>query len=195
MKLLGFDDFYRKLFLRISGTYYTPEIRPVFILAAVAAAALLITAIICRHRPSPRAEAAVPHPAAAGLAAAGSIGVNIGILVIGKYSAPSAVFVIPFLVILITAALEHLPARLPRLLFTTAAVVILAFNSALSISDELRTGDSFREFNSQIEAAIPAADSRVLGPLTAEYALEYAACSTGATSRCCAKPASAWKSM
>lgn len=164
IKVLGFDDFYQKLFLRISGTYYTPRIWPVFLLAALASLWLIISRII-QGKPFQKAALA---------AATGIIGVNIGILLIGKYSAPSIVFVIPALVLLIAAAIERLPIiRLRHILFAAAAAMLL-INSILMIMEETGGGrETYSDYQKNIKAVIPEGYSRVLGPLNAEFCLEH----------------------
>ena len=50
VKLLGFDDFYRKLFLQVSGTYFTPRIWPVFIIAGASALIAALLTIFSKNR-------------------------------------------------------------------------------------------------------------------------------------------------
>ncbi|HAK47463.1 MAG TPA: hypothetical protein DCO79_16280 [Spirochaeta sp.] len=180
VKLLGFDDFYRKLFLRVSGTYYTPRIWPVFIIAAAATVSLILTGLYYRVK-----QVAACSPAAVLTAASGIAGVNIGILVIGKYSAPAVVFVIPFLIILISAGIEELsqlssPGLVRPVLYTAAAALLLLNSVHMIMQETGGTRESYDNFTQQIRRAVPplmsgtaAAESRVLGPLTAGFAFEY----------------------
>ena len=170
VKLLSFDDFYRKLFLRISGTYYTPEIRPVIIIASVSLLILIILRITRYRNTDDRLLL---------LCLCGMAGVNTGIVIIGKYSAPSAVFLIPFLILLIAGALESLKLKTIRRTTVFAAAAILAFNSSQMISKELEIPERYSDFTAAVRKTIPAekltegtAQQRVLGPLTAEFALD-----------------------
>ena len=173
VKLLGFDDFYRKLFIRVSGTYYTPEIRPVFALTAVSAIWITVSRLLRRN------EHTVWKPVL--IAAAGIIGVNTGIILLGKYSAPSVLFVVPFLVLSIAAGLSRINKKLVRRAVTAVSVLLLSLNSFFMVLEEAGNNhESYADFLKQIESTVPAlaegqtaADSRVLGPLTAEFGLEY----------------------
>ena len=178
IKLLGFDDFYRKLFLRVSGTYYTPRIWPVFIISAAFLLILTGQAIKTKAdreyhgRSSNIIQALIPSLAGIG-------GINIGILIIGKYSAPSIVFIIPFLVILIAGVIDTTSSSaLKRVLFLLPAVILL-LNSLSMIINEINVGESYRDFTREVSYSIAPLQEgekpdahRVLGPLTVEFALE-----------------------
>ncbi len=163
VKLLGFDDFYRKLFMQISGTYYTPNIIPVFIISAAALVFLIIMLIKARGK---------KHSDAFILSIAGIAGVNIGILLIGKYSAPSILFMIPFMIIMISTSVKYLKSGLRK---TAYFIVLLALasNTVMQVSNEIRGRESYAEYKEQLEDLIPKGSGRVLGPLTAEFALDY----------------------
>ena len=144
VKLLGFDDFYRKLFLRVSGTYFTPRIWPIFVIAGAGLIYILIK-IPKWHRSCSPAE----KPASASLATlqiglAGIIGVNIGILLIGKYSAPSVVLLIPFLVLLILSGTELVTRKAVRKAVYIMAVSLLMLNSVFVISGETWRKENIR---------------------------------------------------
>lgn len=157
VKLLGFDEFYRKLFLRVSGTYYTPNLIPIF----AAAAAGLIAAVVNAVRKK------TIHPALF-TAAAGIIGVNAGIILIGKYSAPSIVFLLPFLIILILCGIDGFTGR-HRPLLCVAAAVVLLINSGIMIAEEVGGGrESYNDYVEKLSAAVPA-DARTLGGLNAGF--------------------------
>ena len=162
IKLLGFDDFFRKLFMRISGTYYTPRITPVFLLAAAAVPILLADAI---RKKRLNRGAAIGFISIAGICA--------GICLLGKYSPPSIVFIIPYLILLITSAVAGISAPKSKLLLTAAFTALLAFNSTAMIIEEAgNKKESYMEYISRISAEVPA-ESRILGRLSEEYATDY----------------------
>ncbi|MBI9109393.1 MAG: hypothetical protein JEZ04_21790 [Spirochaetales bacterium] len=160
VKLLGFDDFYRKLFLRISGTYYTPNIIPLFIAAAAGTVCSALLSI--RSKTIPKTMI---------FALTGIAAVNAGIILIGKYSAPSVVFLTPFMVILICGGIERTGRMHRRALYAAAASVLL-LNSSLMIAEELRGGrETHAQYTEKIAEAIPR-NAMTLGGLTAGFYFE-----------------------
>ena len=198
-KILAWPGFYEKLFRRISGTYYVPEMRIQLGAAAVLAAGLLAEAVI-RYFPGLRSagRAGIPGvggsspagglqdpagkggpasgdlPAAAGLA--GILGINLGLAALGKYSQPSVLFLFPFVYILAARAslgvYRHLGPRLRRIL-PVLLVPLLLVSPAGILRDTFREKESFRETSGKIRALIPE-NSRVLGNLLWSGAWEKA---------------------
>jgi len=103
MKFFRFPDFYIKLYRRISGTYYTPLIRLQFFLFA--AALLTAPLVMVLHRPA-------RLPLLKVLTAIFFI--NIGTLVLGKYSQPSIVLHFPLYYLLIGIILQSMSERYPK---------------------------------------------------------------------------------
>ncbi len=156
VKFLGFDDFYHKLFLRVSGTYYTPNIIPLFAVSGLGLAMAAVSAAASRRLP-PALWAAL----------AGIAGVNTGIILIGKYSAPSIVFLVPFLIILICCGIES-AGRARRWLYAAAAAVLL-INSSLMFAEEIGGGrETHTDYTGKVAAAVPP-EARTLGGLTAGF--------------------------
>ncbi len=157
VKLLGFDDFYRKLFLRISGTYYIPEIRPLFITGAAA----FIAGLFCRNL----RKSSLYRDALTGFAA-----VNAGILLIGKYSPVSVLFTVPFLMLLINGALNCLKGIYTKV----AAGVLIAVFTASSItgivSDIKNEKESYNDFCESLADSTEPGEA-VLGGLQLSFAL------------------------
>ncbi len=183
IKLLGFDDFYRKLFLRISGTYYTPRIWPVFILAAVSAAGIILSGIYnsLKSNRMQKEIKTISANSALQTAITGIIGINTGIILLGKYSAPSIIFIIPFLVLLVATALQNIRKTSLRRVLSAAAILFLSVNSVVMIHHEISgKRETYAQFLNRIESAVgpqaegaKAEQSRVLGPLSVEFALDY----------------------
>jgi hypothetical protein len=160
IKLLGFDDFYQKLFLRVSGTYYTPRIWPIFVIAVISGLWLIIS----------RKKQISSSGAAALTAVITFIGINTGILILGKYSAPSIVLVIPALVLLVSAGINQLPTVPVRRLAGAAALAVVLVNSLMMLTEDNGPGhESYADYQKKITAAIPEGSSRILGSLTTEF--------------------------
>lgn len=100
MKVFRFPDFYIKLYRRISGTYYTPLIQLQFFLFA--AALLAAPFVMTLHRPA-------RLPLLKVLTAI--LLINIGTLVLGKYSQPSIILHFPLYYLLIGTILHGLSER------------------------------------------------------------------------------------
>lgn len=156
VKLLKWPLFYSKIFNRIGGTYYLPDIRwqfytlPLFI--------LLLPLSMGRK----------------GIIPAGLIGINLGILILGKYSQPSVVFLTPFYYMagaVLLAGLRRISGQLQVLL-----ILILLPLTLLLSAQEIKgvmdpSGESYDEYLEEIRVLVPE-NSRVLGSLNLEYYLE-----------------------
>src|SRR6056297_68237 len=191
IKAFRFPDFYQKLYYRISGTYYTPAIQLQFFLFGAALAAAPLTALLYRGpRPLLRSRL-IQLPAALLL-------LNIGTLVLGKYSQPSIVFHFPLYYLLIAALLsawtnhkqtgskhqssDHPasgPAERPplfRSLVLWGLLAATAVNSGFNIAQELHLlppkpqeyYETYAEYGQNLHKFVPA-DATVLANLNAEY--------------------------
>ncbi len=132
IKAFRFPDFYKKLFYRISGTYYTPAIKLQFYLFGAALAAAPITALLGRGRQTETTPQNRPGQSGSTLTMqqnhqnigtpqqpgtgklilqllAALLLLNAGTLVLGKYSQPSIILHFPLYYLLI--ALELAVAR------------------------------------------------------------------------------------
>ena len=82
VKLLKLPRFYSKMFNRVSGTYFLPNLRPQLILFGIVSVFLIPAAFM---RDIMKKEAV--------LLASLNVGINVGLLIIGKYSPPSLIFI------------------------------------------------------------------------------------------------------
>lgn len=145
VKWLKLPGFYTKLFSRISGTYFTPDIRLQMILFP-----LLLGGVLFRKKGM--------------ISLCGFLGFNIALVIIGKYSQPSIVFLLPFYYLLWGEMLE-IPWTgyvLPLLLGATA------FFSIVEISYEK---EIFSQYTKQLNEMIPPG-TVALGNLYSEYAMD-----------------------
>lgn len=82
IKILKLPRFYEKMFFRIGGTYFLPDIRPQLIFFAVSFISLIPMAIFMKKQRIQILSIQMLM-----------IGINTGILIIGKYSPPSIIFI------------------------------------------------------------------------------------------------------
>ncbi len=157
IKLLRWPGFHQKLFTQKGGTYYLPDIRwqyislPFFLLMLLLPGRSQRTLIFC-----------------------GLIGINIGLMILGKYSQPSIIFLFPFYYGAAAAGivrLKFLSGPLTRLLPILLTGVTILFTS-MELRKELnRSNENYADYISQISETLPP-DSVCLGNLTLEYYLE-----------------------
>lgn len=136
MKLREFIPFYGRIFLKISGTYYLPDLRIQLILFPVFLF-LNILILFSRHKSNDLNQ----------LALLGVVGINLGILFLGKYSQPSILFIIPFLYISLAGWIGKVPVNIKKPLLLLL-FIILGVSSSLQIMP-YRT-NRYREYTDNI---------------------------------------------
>lgn len=144
LKLLKLPGFYKKLFLGIRGTYYTPDIRLQMIFFP-----LLLAAVVIKKKKI--------------FSLCGFAGFNIGLVIIGKYSQPSIAFLLPFYYLLWAELLEFkwIHFLIPLLSAATLTITLLEIN---------RETEKFSDYTEQLNTLIPSR-STALGNLYSEYAM------------------------
>ena len=154
----GLFRFYGKLFFRVSGTYYVPGQKILWVIyGCIMLWAALRLLVSRRDRPPLLDEALIAL-----------LGLHTGYLVIGKYSQPSVVFILPFLIMtFISLAGEH--GRRPGIILSAALGILFAVNSILNVTPYLAS--DYRGYLDNIEAALPG-DGAVLVNLNAGYLFE-----------------------
>ena len=157
IKLLRWPGFHQKLFTQRGGTYYLPDIRwqyislPFFLLMMLLPGGSQRSLVIC-----------------------GLAGLNIGLFILGKYSQPSIIFLIPFYYGAAAAGIFRLKSLsgplgnpLPILLMgVTALFTVMELKKELIPANE-----SYTTYINRISDTLPP-DSVCLGNLTLEYYLE-----------------------
>ncbi len=157
MKLLRVKRFYYKMFRQISGTYYLPDIR--FQLLLFSFAVLLSPVLFFRKHKS----VFLPLSALAGI--------NISIIMIGKYSPPSIVFIIPFGWILTALIIDSLNLDKKYLLSLFFVIFIINFSvSAKAINEweDVKYSDYGKRITENIEKG-----EKVFANLNTAFFLEY----------------------
>lgn len=145
MKLLKLPGYYKKLFHQIGGTYYTPNIR----LQMGLFLPLLIGALI-RKRGI--------------ISLYGFLGFNIALIILGKYSQPAILFLLPFYYLLWAQLMD---LRLIKFL----APFIMALTLLFSLVEISKEGERFSFYTEQLNQLIPPG-TVALGNMYSEYALD-----------------------
>ena len=152
-KIKTFPLYFEKLFLRVSGTYYTPPIQLQLIVFAIAVAG----AILYAWKERTVLRLLLPL-----------IAVSAGFILIGRYSQPGVILFFPLGYLLVFALLDALPKRwryLPGAVLGAAVIAVSAWSIIPSIHND------YDAYLGEIRAAIPA-DAKVLANVNAEYAFD-----------------------
>jgi len=159
-KLGSIGYFYLKLFYRVSGTYYTPDIRFQFFLFGTA---LLVSIFkLTRNKSNDLQKRKIIFIILA-IAA-----VNTGIILIGRFNQTSIVFIFPLFYLLVAYMPEGLA---PKYRYTIAAILIAAL-AAFTISNYIEYKDnSYSSYLNEISQAVKPWDE-TLGNLNSEYYFE-----------------------
>ena len=152
-KLSAFPLYYIKLFLQISGTYYTPPIQPQLIVFAI----VVLGAAVYAFKDHGVLRLLLPL-----------IAVNVGIIVIGRYSQPGVIFIFPLGYLLVFALADKLLKRwawLPAALLGAAVIAVSAWSAVPWLNHD------YDDYLCDIRASVPSS-AKVLANLNAEYAFD-----------------------
>ncbi|MDA3958426.1 glycosyltransferase family 39 protein, partial [Oceanispirochaeta sp.] len=155
-KIRQLPHFLSQLYHRIGGTYYLPDIRPQMIFFLLFLLLLIPTKVRGRS-----------------LVYAGTTGVLMGIMALGKYSPLSILFLTPFLYLAFFLLIQRLHLTL-ALSVTAVFVALNLLLSASNIRTEVYPADqkeSYKEYLEGIEDALPPG-AVVLANMNTEYAFE-----------------------
>ena len=160
IKLLKLPRFYRKMFFRISGTYYLPDIRVQLVMFSASFLLLIpLTLIIRKNRTTIMALQVL------------MLGVNAGLLVIGKYSPPSIIFIfLPGYLLIFTLIKVLFPVRFKFLGASLILTVIITVSSADQILPWRMT--SYENYIQTIKSYI-SEDTRTLANVNSAFAFTY----------------------
>jgi len=146
IKIIRWPLFYQKLLHRISGTYYLPDHRISLILFAAAAVAI-VRGI---YKKKSCYDMSLLKLSLTGMAV-----FNLGLIVLGKYSQPSLVFLTPFILIFILASIMVQNKRkkeVSALVFT----LLIFCNSLINILPETaREKGVYKNFLSDMKQSLP----------------------------------------
>ena len=159
IKVLKLPRFYRKMFSRIGGTYYLPDIRPQLVLFAAAFLALIPVAFVLPKKRIPILSIQVLV-----------LGINTGILIIGKYSPPSIIFIFIPGYFLLFFLIKTICSRQKIILFS----LIFAVGSAVFTTSQILPWMEF-DYNNyirEIKNTIPE-NSKTLANINSIFAFSY----------------------
>lgn len=156
MKVFNFPKYYRKLFNAFSVTYYTPDIRAQFIAFAAGIIGGLISLFAGKER---KRALLFLLPIAA---------LNIGYIIIGRYSQPGIILLFPICYLLIGV----LAAKIKKIGVAALAVIGMVVLVSSTIQIHNNADNKYKEYLQEIKNNIPE-DSEVLANLNTEYAFDY----------------------
>lgn len=142
-KLLKLPRFYEKMFSRISGTYYLPDIRIQLVVFTVSFLFLIPVSLIFKKNRSTIISLLVLM-----------MGINTGIIFIGKYSPPSIIFIfIPgyFVTFAFLKAVISPPSKLITYIFLL--IFILTTSSVIQITPWRK--NNYNNYIQKIRAHVP----------------------------------------
>lgn len=147
VKVLRLPGFFEKLFSRTGGTYHTP---PIMVQMTLFPFWLVIDGVRNRNF----------------LNIAGFLGFSVAVTIIGKFSQPSIVFLLPFYYLAIAGSLHgFMPAKW---LFPAVLTFLFCGNLFFSVTDIRPEKESFAMWLHRMNEIIPE-NSVVLGNLYTEY--------------------------
>ena len=159
-KFQTFPIFLYKLYHGISATYHTPNIRLELILLGIMVIVSILSLVFSSNE---KLKRSIVNPLLA------CIGLTGGLILIGRYNATSIVFYLPFLVLLLHAALTHTPiGNHYKSVVLVVIVVLLSLNSGQTVFKPQL--ESYEAYTSNFEKYIPE-DAKVLCNLNAGFAL------------------------
>ena len=160
IKILKLKRFYFKMFHRISGTYFLPDIKFQLIMFASG----IVSAILLSFFSKEIFKKSFPLIMF-------SAGINTAFVIIGKYSPPSVSFIFPAGWFLLSILLNSIKADM-RIKYLTASILIIfvSFNTILEASKW--TGHSFNKYSNEISSAVDD-DKKVFGCINTAFSLKY----------------------
>lgn len=161
-RLTGFVSFYIKLYHRISGTYYLPDLRFFFL----AALGLVLTAAMLIVRRPDEESVEKNHPLGSSLALLA--GCNLAFLIIGRYNPTAIIFALPPVYLLLASLVDRIPRypRIPQGLIIMA--VLLSFMQAAGTM-QANEASVYASYQEEISKSLPP-DAVVLGNLSSGFA-------------------------
>ncbi len=154
IKSLG--QYFEKLYLQISGTYYLPWIKLQMIVFALA----IITSVVLVWKKRELLKILGPI-----------IAILLGLFIIGRYSQPAVVFFFPLSYLLLFMLARYVKIRAG---FVLAVMMGLGVLTSSLLSFFPGTNDDYKDYLQNIQATVPK-DSKVLANLNAEYAFDEGA--------------------
>jgi 4-amino-4-deoxy-L-arabinose transferase-like glycosyltransferase len=160
IKISRLIDFYKKIFYRISGTYYIPPIKlqlTIFLLITVAACYKLMKAkLSCFNNKSNKLNFYL---------LISLLAINFAYILIGRYNQTSIIFIFPFNYLLFFNLIKNLNFKIKTLL-SISLIIMLSLTTFISLKSE--SSNSYQLYLKEISHSVPA-QTKVLANLNSAY--------------------------
>jgi 4-amino-4-deoxy-L-arabinose transferase-like glycosyltransferase len=155
VKLDSLDYFYKKIFYRVSGTYYIPPVKIQLIIFALVMLIALINLLVKKKKIDLYLILSI-------------IGINLGYVIIGRYNQTSIIFIFPVFYILIISIISDLSNFSLKSAYTVFSILIIliAANTTFFLYN-----DNFNNYQAYLNniSQVVDKDDRVLANLNSEY--------------------------
>lgn len=162
-KIDRLDYFYKKLYYRVSGTYYTPPVKFQFMIFALAIIYSISQILVSKFTNVYKYNNEKFKKTIILLLF--FIGINTGYVIIGRYNQTGIIFIFPICYLLILNILSTIKKEY-RYIITTLIIVILAFNTTVTVLKD--THYNYDDYLQEIAKVVDKND-RVLANLNTEY--------------------------
>ena len=130
-KLKTLDDFYLKLYHSISATYFTPNIKPYLISFFFIVLISLVVLFLTKISRIVKFKALITNNIVCKLLII-IFGINIGIVLIGRYNATSVLFIFPFIFLLFAVLINDLIKNIK--IIAPILIILILLSAYLSFS-------------------------------------------------------------
>ena len=151
-KIDRLDYFYKKIFYRVSGTYYIPPIKFQLVLFALG----LISAIFKLFFKKDKKNITL---------LLSFLAINIGYIVIGRYNQTGIIFIFPICYLLLLNILSSIKKKYSFIIISLI-IVVLAFNTTTTLIRD--SHNNYDQYLSEISRVVDK-DDQVLANLNSEY--------------------------
>jgi len=155
-KIDRLDYFYKKLYYQVSGTYFTPDIKPQFYLFGITLVYSLYKLIIKKDDYN-------------NILLLSFLTVNLGYIIIGRYNQTSIIFIFPILYLLLINSIKNIEIDYSKTILI-GLIFILLLNSFIIIYNNsyFNYDDYLNEISSIVNK-----DNKVLANLNSQFYFDY----------------------
>ncbi len=158
VKFDGLDYFYKKIFYRVSGTYYIPPVKIQLVIFALILLLALIFLLIKKKKIDLYLILSI-------------IGINLAYIIIGRYNQTSIIFIFPIFYLIIGSILSHLSDFSLKSAYVVFSIIfiLIAANTAFALIND--NFSSYQKYINNISQVVER-DDKVLANLNSEYYFE-----------------------
>jgi hypothetical protein len=154
-KVYQIKYFYLKLYYGVSGTYYTPDIKAIFYISILTIISTLY--LISKKKIKPNVLIYF-------------IAINIGYIFIGRYNQTSIIFIIPFIVLMISEVLLNINKKYLRNIIIVFILLIISINTFVNMNNHYYS-ETYDDYLNNLELFVPD-NAIVLGNLNTLFAFD-----------------------